>query len=141
MYKTILLPVDLNQEASWQKALPAAVDLCTTHGARLKLLSVVPGFTMPMVEQYFPADAQKKMLAAAEKALEAFARDKVPDGLEAETLIAQGEIYEEVIAAAGQTGADLIVMGGHVPELKDYVFGTHAARVARHATVSVMVVR
>lgn len=141
MYDTILLPVDLNQDASWEKALPAAVELCKTHGARLILLTVVPGFTLAMVEQYFPSDTQDKMAADAGAALEAFARDKVPGEPVPETLVAVGEVYEEILAAVERTGADLVVMGSQKSGPQDYLTGPNMARVVRHVPVSVLVVR
>ncbi len=141
MYDTILLPVDLNQDASWEKALPAAVELCKTHGARLILLTVVPGFTLAMVEQYFPPDTQDKRVADAKAALEAFARDKVPGDPLPETLVAVGEIYKEILAAVERSGADLVVIGSHQPGFDNYLIGPNVARVVRHAPVSVLVVR
>ena len=41
----------------------------------------------------------------------------------------------------GGSGATLIVIGAHRPDLKDYLLGPHAARVVRHAECSVLVVR
>ena len=42
---------------------------------------------------------------------------------------------------AGEIGVDLIAMASHRPALKDYLIGPNAARVVRHADVSVLVVR
>ncbi len=141
MYYTILLPVDLNYDGSWEKTLPVAVELCNKYDAQLKLLSVVPGFTLAMVEQYFPADTQEKMVADAGAALEAFARDKVPGDPKLDTLVAVGEVYEEILAAAERTSTDLIVMGSNRSGLKDYLIGPNTSQVVRHAPVSVLVVR
>ncbi len=60
MYQKILLPVDLNEESSWKKALPVAATLCQTFGASLHLVSVLPEFKMPMVGAYFPKDFSQK---------------------------------------------------------------------------------
>ena len=56
-------------------------------------------------------------------------------------MIAEGTIYERIIHCAEKTSADLIIMGAHRPELKDYLLGPNAARVVRHAECSVLVVR
>jgi universal stress protein F len=56
-------------------------------------------------------------------------------------IIAEGKIYQEILKAAQTIKADLIVMGSHHPELKDYLLGPNAAKVVRHADCSVMVVR
>ncbi len=141
MYTHILLPVDLGQESSWQKALPVAVEMCRAFGARLTVITVVPGFTMTVVEQYFPPDSQQRMIADTRAGLEKFVRENVPEGIAAESVVAEGKIYQEVIEAARKRGVDLIVMGSHSPELKDYLLGPNAARVVRHAENSVLVVR
>ena len=73
--------------------------------------------------------------------LAAFAADNLPAGLSAATVVAEGKIYQEIIATAEATGAEIIVMAAHSPELKDYLLGPNAARVVRHAPVSVLVVR
>ncbi len=49
IYKNVLLTVDLTDETSWRKALPAAVEYCRAFGATLHLLSVVPDFGMTVV--------------------------------------------------------------------------------------------
>ena len=141
MYTHILMPVDLDQTASWEKALPVVVEMCRTFGTRLTVMTAIPGFTMSVVEQYFPPDALDRMTADAEAGLEAFVRRQVPDGVTVETVVAEGNIYHEIIGTAQKSGADLIVMGSHSPALKDYLLGPNAARVVRHAPVSVLVVR
>ncbi|MFY2822514.1 universal stress protein, partial [Ruegeria sp. MALMAid1280] len=46
-----------------------------------------------------------------------------------------------ILHTAAEAGSDLIVIGAHKPDLKDYLLGPNAARVVRHSTVSVYVVR
>ena len=141
MYKEILLPVDLDNEATWKKALAAAVALCQAFGANLHVMTVVPDFGMSIVSQYFPKDFEKKALTTAKADLQAFANKHVPGGVKVQHTVAHGTIYEEVLNTAKKIKADLIVMGSHRPELQDYLLGPNAARVVRHAPVSVLVVR
>jgi nucleotide-binding universal stress UspA family protein len=61
--------------------------------------------------------------------------------LPARRIVAEGTIYQEILTAAQIIQADLIVMGSHHLELKDYLLGPNAAKVMRHAACSVMVVR
>ena len=65
MYQTILLPIDLNEESSWKKALPAALDLCHAHGAKLHVMTVVPDFGMAIVGSFFPNGYEDRALAGA----------------------------------------------------------------------------
>jgi nucleotide-binding universal stress UspA family protein len=141
MYRTILLPVDLSDEHSWQRALPTAVELARTFSAGLHVMTVVPAFGLPMVGQYFPDGFEAKMRADAAKHLEDFCAARLPADLAAQRIVAEGTIYREILRAAEATQADLIVMGSHRPELSDYLLGPNAARVVRHAPCSVMVVR
>ena len=52
-----------------------------------------------------------------------------------------GSIYEKTLEASKVCGADLIVVGAHKPDLADRIIGPNAARIARHADVSVLVAR
>ncbi len=141
MYKDILLPIDLNQESSWEKALPTAVEYCKAFGATLHVLNVVPDFGMAMVGTYFPDDFVEKSLEAARVQLREFARDHVPDGVGVQHIVGHGTVYEEILRVAREIKADLILLAAHRPELKDFLLGPTAARVVRHFDGSVLVVR
>lgn len=140
MFKRILVPVDVQQPSSWERALPAGLQLAKDYGSELHVVTVVPAFGMSLVGSYFPADFEKKALAAAKTKLEDIVKAAAP-GAEVKIHVAHGTIYEELIAAADTLNVDLIVMSSHRPELKDYLIGPNAARVVRHANQSVFVVR
>lgn len=141
MFKCILLAVDLNQESSWRKALPAAVAQSESAGAALHVMSVVPDFGMSIVAQHFPKDFEAKTLDEARKALHALLASELPAGISAQRIVAHGTIYREILRTAKDIGADLIVMSSYRPELKDYLLGPNAARVVRHFNGSVLIVR
>ena len=141
MYKDILLPVDLGEESSWNKALPTAIELCKAFGCRLHLMTVVPDFGSAVVASYFPKDFEKRALDSAGDELHTFAKAHVPGGITVQHVVAHGTVYEEILDCAKRIGADLIVMASHRPELKDFLIGPNASRVVRHADRSVLVVR
>lgn len=141
MYKTILLAVDLGDETSWRKALPAALEAVRASGAALHVMTVVPDFGMSIVGSFFPPDYEKKAMDQASKALHDFVRNNVPGDVKVAHDVGHGTVYEEILATAKRAGADLIVMSAHRPEQSDYLLGPNAARVARHAACSVLVVR
>jgi len=60
MFKNVLLPIDLDQESSWKKALPSALEFCRASGGGLHILTVVPDFGMSIVGQFFPEGFEKK---------------------------------------------------------------------------------
>ena len=141
MFKTILLPIDLGEASSWQKALPAALVHACGEGGSLNVLTVVPDFGESIVGTYFPPDFAEQMMAQAKNDLEAFRAAHVPSDVPSKALVRSGTIYGEIIGAAEAIGADLIVMASHRPALSDYLLGPNAARVVRHAKCSVLVVR
>jgi nucleotide-binding universal stress UspA family protein len=141
VFKSVLLPVDLNDGHSWKKALPLALEMARTHGARLHVMTVVPDFGLPMVAQQFPPGYEARLREQALEGLRALTAAEVPAGVTVDHHVAEGSIYREILAKAKALGADLIVMASHRPELADYLIGPNAARVVRHATCSVLVVR
>lgn len=141
MYKKILVPIDINQNSSWELALPAAIKFAKDSGAKLELFAVVPDFGMAMVGSFFPKDYAKKALEHAEYELKAVARNNVPDDVKCTCHVRHGSVYKEINKAADKLGADLIVLTSHRPEAKDYLLGPNAARIVRHARQSVFVVR
>lgn len=141
MYRKILLPVDLSDKHSWRKALPTAISLRETFQASLHVMTVVPDFGLPMIGQYFPPDYEAKVRQQIGKQLRDFVAEQVADAADVEVIVLSGKIYQQILSAAEQIKADLIVMGSHRPELSDYLLGPNAARVVRHAGCSVMVVR
>ena len=141
MYKDILVPVDLEDSASWARSLPMAVEYAKSFGATLHVMTVVPDFGMSVVGSFFPDDFAEKALAETAGRLSTFVGENVPDGIPVQQVVEHGRIYEEIIRAAKETGADLIVISAHRAELRDYLLGPNAARVARHAEQSVLIVR
>jgi nucleotide-binding universal stress UspA family protein len=141
MFKEILLPVDLGDPGSSNKALSVAVDLSQVAGARLHVMTVVPGFGMSIISQYFPEDFEEKSLAGAAQQLDDYIGANIPSDIATQAIVANGTIYEEILRVAAETGSDLIVMTSQRPELKDYLLGPNASRVVRHANCSVLVVR
>ncbi|WP_310620441.1 universal stress protein [Flexibacterium corallicola] len=143
MYKNILLPLDLNEDSSWKRCLPVAVDMAKHYGAKLHIVTVLPDFGKSIVGGYFDKKFETRALEKAKQALEELLDRELADvdGLDAKGHIAHGTIYEEINNAADKLKCDLIIISSHRPELKDYLLGPNAARVVRHASQSVLVVR
>jgi nucleotide-binding universal stress UspA family protein len=141
MFKTILLPVDLGEESSWTKALPAALFHVRASGGNVTVMTVIPSFGEGVVATYFPADFAEQAMAQAKKDIEAFRAEHMPPDVKSNALARRGTIYDEILSVAEEIDADLIVMASHRPTLQDYLLGPNAARVVRHAKRSVLVVR
>ncbi|ALM53482.1 universal stress protein [Halomonas huangheensis] len=142
MYNRILLPVDLNEEASWEKALPVALTLCRTFGASLQIITVLPDYRMPMVGSYFPSDFAEKARNGLKEVQQRFVAEHVPDDIEVQATVVDGSPWEAIIKAGKRINADLIVMASHTKrKLADYVIGPNAEHVVHHSKQSVMIVR
>lgn len=141
MYERILFPVDLHEDASWRKALPVVVALCRTFGAELHLLTVCPEVPVGILDGNILAEAERHLAESLVSGIERFAGEHVPPDLRASRHVASGRAFHEILKTARQIGADLIVMASHQPEMGDYLIGTNASRVVRHAEASVLVVR
>ncbi|WP_300274324.1 universal stress protein [Halomonas sp.] len=142
MYQKIMLTVDLNEEASWAKALPTAVALCRSFGASLHVVTVLPDYRMPLVGSYFPKDFAKKAHKAVSEAQHRFIQENVPKDVTVQSVIVDGSPWEAIVKAAKKLEVDLIVMASHNKrKFADYVLGPNAEHVVHHSKVSVMIVR
>lgn len=142
MFNTVLLTLDLNTKASWDKALPHAVELVRASKGQLHILSVVPDMGSVLVESFFPEDFEEKAVASAAKALDELVRANVPDDVDVKQHLAFGTIHEKVLQTIKDIKCDLVVMGSHKPDrVREFLIGSNADRVARRSPVSVLVVR
>ncbi|MGB5558933.1 MAG: universal stress protein [Paracoccaceae bacterium] len=142
MYDNILLTIDLNHPASWQKALPEAVALARASKGKLHVMTVVPDFGTPFVSGFFPENFKEKAIAKAEHELRQIIETEIPKDVDVQEHLSYGAIHEEVLAAIGKIGADLVVMASHAPDkIREFLVGSHADRVVRRSPVSVLVVR
>lgn len=142
MFNCILLTVDLNHPASWEKALPQAVELARTSKSKLHIMSVVPDMGTPLVEGFFPEDFEKQAIAAASTALDDLVRKEVPQDVAVKQHLAFGKIHKKVLKTVEEINCDLVVMASHKPDrVREFLVGSNADRVVRRSPVSVLVVR
>lgn len=140
MPRSILMPIDLTDNVSWPAALREALLMVGEDGT-LHVVSVLPDFGLAQVSGYFKKDYEKDALAAFGKAMTDWINDHVPDSVDVHPHILHGTIYDEILRASQKLAVDVIVMGSHRPVFRDYLLGPNAARVVRHASCSVYVVR
>ena len=137
--KTILVPIDISNPEPDGAALGLARGLAETEGGKLVLLSVieqVPGY----VAAHIPPDFRDKVRSETVARLEEIAGQH---GLAdtTEVVVRDGHPSAEILDYADGIGADMIVIASHDPGPVDYLLGSVAARVARHAHCSVLIVR
>ena len=141
MYKCVLLPLDLNESSTWEKALTAACDICQSSGGTLHVMTVLPDYGMTIVGQYFPEGAEGDALEAALAELKKITAAHVGTEVALEHIVVQGSIHDQILAAAERIDTDLIVMAARRPGFADFLLGDTAYKVVRRYSHSVMIVR
>ena len=140
MLKNILVPVDVTHEKSCAKALAYGVDQTRHYGAQLHVLSV-GDINLDMTTGLLPDDFKDKYRGQIEKRLTAVVKRYVPNDVPVRYIVREGRVYRQILEAAEQIGADLIIMASGRPAVREFLLGANAARVVRHAQCSVWVVR
>lgn len=139
MFRSILLAVDPDRREEATKLLAFAAELRSNFGAALTLATVMPDWSMMLRAQRSPV-AVRQLFGVAEARLAALAHSVAGVG-EAYYRVESGLVYRGILNAAASVNADLILLSSPAPRWQDGLFGTTAARVARHAPCSVFVVR
>ena len=142
MFKHILIPVDLQETEYAARAMSIALAQAREDRARLHVMTVVPGFGMPMVASFFPKGAMEKAMATVEAKLHEYVARNVPDDVDAACTVCQGHPAETITEEAKRLDVDLIVIPSHTRSKLDKRFiGSCAQRVVELAKCSVLVVR
>lgn len=143
MSKSILCAVDISNGAHDLPVLRRAAQLAELDGARLDVVTVIPDFGEGWVSGFFKPDYLDDAVKHAHETLVAMCLEAFGEEVNANVrhVVATGTAYTQVLEVAEKAGTDLIVIGSHTPELRDYLLGPNAARVVRHSSCSVHVVR
>ena len=140
MYKRIVLAVDLGEPNPSPKGLAQAMELATASGGELRLVNVQPVMPATFME-YVPVDFDVEQAKRAKDALDAILASINLPAERKSAATRAGGIYHELLQEASEWDADLIVVGSHRPVMSDYLLGSNAKTIVRHAQCSVLVVR
>lgn len=137
MYSKIMVPVDLAHADRLERALKMASDLAHLYNAEVIFVGVTspqpskvahnPQEYAAKLDEFASGQAAKHSITASGHAV--VSHDPAVD------------LDATLVKACSDTGAGLIVMASHVPNVSDYLFHAHGGRVAEEAPVSVLVVR
>ena len=136
--KKVLVPVDFSENS--KKILEAAGYFSGKCQAKLHVVFVVQsfddysGFFVPHMPV---AKFEEEMVQAAEEKMEIFLTGQ--KSVEAKVLV--GDVAEEIIRHAEETGMDLVVMGTHgYKGLEKVMFGSVAEKVVRSSPCPVLTI-
>ncbi|WP_260294513.1 universal stress protein [Sedimenticola hydrogenitrophicus] len=141
MFKKILLPIDLQETELAVKALQIATDEARKHQAEIYVMTVLPGYGLPLVASFFPDQAMKEAMKEVAKVMKRYIRDNLPDDIVTHPVITEGNPAEQILRQAKKIDADLIVIPSHTKGLTQVFLGSCAAKVVGQAKCSVMVIK
>jgi nucleotide-binding universal stress UspA family protein len=143
MFRSILVAVDASEAA--KAALAHACDLAKAGKAKMTLVNVVDVSKLLAVAGYetpYPVDTIEVMREDSKQVLEDAKNACSGDGIAVTATTCEGDAVDEILKAAKDTGADLIVLGTHGRQgLSRLFIGSVAEGVLRRADVPVLVVR
>ena len=140
MFKQILAAVDLDDNDKAQKILQIAANIANANSAGLHLLSVI-GAAPAIISQHLPEGYEKMAMKRVEQDLVTLSTGADLAQGTVTSSARFGDIYREILAQAEKSDVDLIIVGSNKPQATDFLLGTNAARVVRHSSCSVLVVR
>ncbi|MCP4994893.1 MAG: universal stress protein [Gammaproteobacteria bacterium] len=141
MFKKILVPIDLQETHLATKAVKIAVDEARKHGAEVYIMTVVPGFGMPMVASFFPDNALAKAVKEIAIELKKYIATAFPKDINTTPIIAEGNPPERILQQGKKLGVDLIIIPSHAKSVGQVFLGSCAAKVVEQAKCSVMVIK
>ena len=137
MFSKIVVPVDLVHQEHLGRALQAAADLARQYGATLRYIGVTTA--TPSEIAHTPEEYGRKLAAFAEA-------QAAKHGVSADSKAYVShdpsiDMNDTLLKAVAESGADLVVMASHIPNVADYLWPSHGGTIARRSGVSVFVVR
>lgn len=144
MPATVLCAVDIaSDKHDDTRVLKEAMRQADLQGTTLDVITVVPNMGMSLVSTHFDHNFQAEAVEEARKRLLKLTDDLfgVEKNKSVRHVVAAGSVYEEILELANTTHPSLIVIGAHQERLSEFLLGPNAARIVRHATCSVYVVR
>ncbi|WP_417768393.1 universal stress protein [Stappia sp.] len=137
MYKKIIVPVDLAHASRLQKVLQTAADLGRHYNASVCYVGVISSL---------PGSVARSPSEFAEKLGEFASMQGKENGIATSSHAVTShdpavDLDQALLAAIADTGADLVVMASHIPNVTDYIWPSNGGTIASRSSASVFVVR
>lgn len=145
MYNTILVPIDVTEDALTNSLVPHVNSLQKLNNATVYFLAVTAPISNylryggTILPGDFPDDEKQAeiILAELKEKIKLFS---IPaDKVHAKASV--GSVKDEILATAEEINADIILLGSRRPSMSTYLLGSNAASVVRYAKTSVLAVR
>lgn len=135
MYRNILVPITPDHSRDELGAIATARQMLSPDGhiTALSVVENIPSYAVTYLPEDLTDRARTKVEEELEKALRED-RDIVRE-------VRLGRPSQMILDYARQNDVDCIVIPSHRPGIQDFLIGSTAARVVRHALCSVHVLR
>lgn len=140
MFKKILVPVDIDYPNTAALVYQKALAIAKLSRAEIRLVTVMPGFSMPIVASLVPDSVVKEAKDHVTGVMETFIADNCDENVTYS--IRTGKNWEKIIKEANRWEADLIIVyHNHRREFNEVFSRSCSQRVADHAGCSVLRLR
>lgn len=140
MFKKIVVPIDVDYSVVSKAVYDNAADIARLDNARILLVSVMPGFGMPIVSSFITEEIKNEAHKEFKKALKAFTDKNCGPNVTAKVLT--GKHFEVILDTADQWGADLIVVyHNHRRSINEAFSQDCAQKIVKNAKCSVLRLR
>ncbi len=140
MFKKILVPIDVEYPKTSKAVYENASDIAGFSGAEIRLVSVMPGFSMPIVASFVTSEMKKEAEKEFKKALKVFTDAHCGENVTARVLV--GKHHEVILKMAEKWGADLIVVyHNHRRNVNEAFSQACAQKIVKNASCSVLRLR
>ena len=135
MYKKILVPIVIDEQHDTQASYLVARALADKDAefVILHVVEEIPGYISTAISNEIlqkTREGVRKLVIQSARALPG-----------ATAKVITGHAGRTIVDYASENGIDCIVMASHQPGLEDFLLGSTASRVVRHAKCSVHVIR
>ena len=140
MFKKILVPIDVEYPRTSKAVYDNAEDIAKLSNAEIRLVSVMPGFSMPIVASFVTDEMKQEAQKEFKKALKVFTDENCGENVTAKVLV--GRNHEVILKMAEKWEADLIVVyHNHRRKVNEAFSQNCAQKIVKRANCSVLRLR
>ena len=138
MYDTILIAAALFDEGRNTRNMMQTAKEMLNPGGKIVLVHV-----LDEIPKYAAAHVPRQHKSSHEQKVSDHLNEmaKTAGDVKTEVVVRSGTPSMGILGTAKEKKADLIMIASHKPGLSDYLIGSTASRVVRHAETSVLVLR
>ncbi|WP_028305267.1 universal stress protein [Oceanospirillum maris] len=140
MYNTVLIPMDLEHENMFPKAVALAQQLIGDENGEIHAIYV----DQNMIHNgnfSLSSDTVKQVQNDMKQQVKSLFKKHVPEHLRGKCRVKEGVVYDTVLETAEKLKPEVIIVAAGRPGLSSYLLGSNAEKILRHAQCSVFVVR